>query len=192
MRRCRDGELVVHHDPRIDGRAIAELRRGDLPRYVPSLETALDACAGARVNVEVKNLRDGEEASYDPTGDFARAVVEAVGAARRSSEVIYSSFDFATCVALATAGPSPVGWLLDVDVDPTAAVDRASGAALAALNPYVGVVDGPLVARARAAGLGLNVWTVNAPADLASMFELAVDVVITDDPVLALALRPRS
>jgi len=46
----------------------------------------------------------------------------------------------------------------------------------------------PLVADAHAAGLAVNVWTVNAPGDLVAMAELGVDVVMTDRLVDALRL----
>ena len=189
VRRCSDGELVVHHDPRINGLAIAEQTSADLPAYVPSLADALAACAGRRVNVEVKNLLDALEASYDASGDFAREVVRAVDAAGRANDVIYSSFDLATCEVLADAGSSPVGWLLDVDVEPVGAIVRAAAAGLDAINPFVGVVDAALVDRARDVGLALNVWTVNVRDDLVAMLALGVDVVITDEPALAMALR---
>ena len=41
---------------------------------------------------------------------------------------------------------------------------------------------------ARQAGLALNVWTVNAPADLQAMVDLGVDAVITDRPAEAMAV----
>ena len=47
---------MVHHDAQLpDGRAIAELDRGELPATVATLDEALDACAGMGVNVEIKH-----------------------------------------------------------------------------------------------------------------------------------------
>ena len=48
-----------------------------------------------------------------------------------------------------------------------------------------------LVARAHDAGLAVNVWTVNADADLAAMVALGVDTVITDRVPAALAVARR-
>ncbi len=42
--------------------------------------------------------------------------------------------------------------------------------------------------RAQGAGLAVNVWTVNAPADLATFVELGVDGIITDRLVEALSI----
>lgn len=186
------GELVVHHDPRVGSLVIAEHRASELASYVPSLAAALAATVGLVVNVEVKNLLDPDEPTYDASGDFARSAVAAVAASGRDEDVIYSSFDFATCVALADASARPVGWLLDVADDPYASLAKAARAGLAAINPYVGLVDAELVARSRDLGLALNVWTVNAPNDLAAMLELGVDMIITDVPEVALAMRAPS
>ncbi len=192
VRQTLAGELVVHHDPRVGALVIAQHRASDLASYVPTLAAALAATTGLIVNVEVKNLLEPNEPTYDPSGDIARRVAAAVEASGRVGDVIYSSFDFATCAALAEVTTRPVGWLLDVADDPRAGLERAARAGLAGVNPYVGLVDADLVAMARGLGLALNVWTVNAPGDLAAMFDLGVDAVITDVPETALALRAAS
>src|SRR5580658_2392570 len=56
VRRTSDGRLVVVHDAEIPGTGAVHDRRADeLPAWVPGLEEALETCAGAIVNVEVKN-----------------------------------------------------------------------------------------------------------------------------------------
>lgn len=59
------------------------------------------------------------------------------------------------------------------------------------MHPFVTLVTADLVARAHAAGLAVNVWTVNDRAGLAAMVALGVDAVITDrlDDALAAARR---
>ncbi len=189
VRRSADGRLVVHHDPRVGDLVIAEHRASDLASYVPSLAAALVATRGVRVNVEVKNLLEADEPTYDPSGDFAEAVAAAVRDSGRENDVVYSSFDFATCTVLQRSSSRPVGWLLDWTLDQFDCLERAATAGFSAVNPYVGLVDAALVERARTLGLGLNVWTVNAPADLAAMLALGVEVIITDDPRTAMILR---
>ena len=66
VRRTADGVAVVHHDAVVPGvkgplppggaiveQGFAALRR--LAPWIPTLEEALDACAGMWVDVEVKN-----------------------------------------------------------------------------------------------------------------------------------------
>jgi glycerophosphoryl diester phosphodiesterase len=53
------------------------------------------------------------------------------------------------------------------------------------------VVDAPLVAAARQAGLRLAAWTVNTESDIRRVLDLGVDIVISDQPDLALRLAGR-
>src|SRR4051794_26258624 len=77
VRRSADGQLVVHHDPQVEGFGIiyehdfATLRtaRPD----VPTLAEALGACAGMIVNVEVKCL-PWEPDADTPEHEVVRAV----------------------------------------------------------------------------------------------------------------------
>src|SRR5271156_1966051 len=79
VRRTADGRLVVHHDAQIEGTgAIHALRARDLPPWVAGLEEALETCAGAAVNVEVKNAP--VEAGFDPAETLAAEVVRTLAA----------------------------------------------------------------------------------------------------------------
>jgi WhiB family redox-sensing transcriptional regulator len=65
VRRSADRALVVHHDAELaDGRVIVELSAADLPPDIPLLHTALDACAGMLVNIEIKNVE--VDVDFDP------------------------------------------------------------------------------------------------------------------------------
>ncbi len=191
VRRCRGGELVVHHDPSIAGRALADTPYAELDDYVPTLAGALGACAGMVVNVEIKNS-PADGAYYDATGDFARQVVDFLHLASWAQSCQVSCFDLATCRAVRAVDPAIyVGWLLAPGEDVAARLEAAVGAGLNALNPHYTGVDARLVAAAREARVELNVWTVNQPDDVKRMLVLGVDAVITDDPVGALALAGR-
>ena len=188
VRPTLDGSLVVHHDPVCEGLVVAQTDRRALPDYVPTLEEALESLAGVVVNVEIKNIRHFSEPSYDETGDFARQVVDLVHHLGRAPSVIISCFDLATCVVVRHLDSSiPVGWLV-WDVDPLEALVSAREAGLSAVNPHFSTVTSVVVARAREMGLDLNVWTVNAEADLRAMADLGVQRLITNEPALAMAL----
>jgi glycerophosphoryl diester phosphodiesterase len=49
----------------------------------------------------------------------------------------------------------------------------------------LGLVDGPTVATAHAAGLAVAAWTVAAEASLEVVLDAGVDTVITDDVAMA-------
>jgi glycerophosphoryl diester phosphodiesterase len=188
VRRTVGGALVVHHDPAIGELVIAEAGQGELPDYVPTLEQTMDALIGVRVNVEIKNVRDRSEPTYDETGDFARQVVSFLREARWAPAVIISCFDLATCgVVRSFDADIAIGWLL-WGVDLSSAMVQARAMGLNAVHPYFTTLSAPAIVQARELGLALNVWTVNGAEDIVAMAALGVDSIITDDPALALQL----
>ncbi len=58
-----------------------------------------------------------------------------------------------------------------------------------ALHPFVGFLGEPalgdLITQTRAAGVAVNVWTVNDEAEIARLAAAGVDAVITDVPDVA-------
>lgn len=180
VRLTADGALAVHHDAEIPGvGVIAELGVAELPAHVPLLADVLAVCEGMIVNVEIKN------APHDPGWDAGEAVAAltaaAIDEAGWTRRVIVSSFQVATLrAAQAADGRLPLGALWGFATEPEPALAEAAGSGFAAIHPFVASVDAPLVARAHAMGLGVNVWTVNAVPDLEAMVGLGVDAVITD------------
>jgi glycerophosphoryl diester phosphodiesterase len=192
VRRSADALLVVHHDPAVAGRALAATASTDLPPYIPTLTQALHACAGLRVNVEIKNIEHPTEPTYDATGEFARQVVDLLSQLGWTGSVVVSSFDLATCRAVRDADPALlVGWLLLPGSDVVARAAAARDDGFHAVHPHYRSVDRTTVEAAHAMGLAVNVWTVNRPEDIAAMLELGVDYLTSDDPATALALADR-
>lgn len=188
VRRTLDGELVIHHDPTIGALAIATTRYRELADHVVTLEAAMDALRGVRVNVEIKNSKEPSEATYDASGDLARQVVSYLERSNWTNESFISSFDLTTCVSAREYGAGMrVGWLL-WGIDPIRAIREAHQAQLHAVHPHFAVVNGAVVEMARANNLDVNVWTVNDAPDIESMAALGVASIITDNPVLALQL----
>ena len=185
VRRTRDRVLVVHHDPRAAGLVIAESTASLLPAYVPTLDEVLDVLRGVAVNVEIKNIQDPEEPTYDATGDFARDVVTHVRANDWTESVIISCFDIATCVMVRSFDHDiKVGWLVWLDALPEAML-KAHVLGLDAVHPPFARLGATDMQRAGELELEVNVWTVNDASDIRAMGELGVTSVITDDPALA-------
>lgn len=202
VRRTADGVLVVHHDAEVPGVGpIANVDRRDLPPWVPTLDEALESCAGVLVDVEVKH-----EAAVDPGRELAAAVAAALagrppwaaapGPGRTPAGVLVSSFDPGSLAVVTERAPEvPTGLLVDWTADAREALAAARRLGCTALHPFVTQVDASLVAAARGAAMALHVWTVNADADLAAMAALGADAVITDRVATALASagrRPRN
>jgi glycerophosphoryl diester phosphodiesterase len=185
VRQTLDGTLVVHHDPSIGDQIIAKSGRRTLPSYVPTLEEALDALRGVRVNVEIKNSRAPSEPGYDESGDLARRVVTTVRDLGWNDSVSISCFDLATCAVVRSFDRDiTVDWLL-WDVALSDAMIRAHVLGLNAINPHFSMVDANAVAQARELELDVNVWTVNSRDDLERMVSFGVASIISDDPGLA-------
>jgi glycerophosphoryl diester phosphodiesterase len=184
VRETLDGELVIHHDAAANGLVIAQTKRTDLPSYIPNLEEALSVLTGLVVNVELKNSRNPNEPTYDETGDSARRVVTAIHDAGRSNDVIVTCFDLATCAVVRSFDHDvTVGWLI-WNVDLATAFVQAHVLGFNAVNPHYSLVTPGAMRESRALQLNVNVWTVNAPTDIAAMSALGVTSIITDDPVL--------
>ena len=75
-------------------------------------------------------------------------------------------------------------FLTDIDAGLAQAVDEG----WSAVHPFVTEAGPELVKRAQAAGLAVNVWTVNARHDLSALVELGVEAIITDHLAEALSI----
>ena len=188
-RRTADGVLVVHHDALLpDGRAIVDLAAADLPGWVPTLAAALDACAGMGVNIEIKNNRPDPD--HDPDEFVAEQTVALLAERGGRDEVLISSFNPATLVRIRERAPHLATALLVVEP----AVDVVEGLVAAghsALHPYDWFVDEDLVTRCHAAGIAVNVWTVDDPDRMQQLLDHGVDGLCTNVPALARELIPR-
>ncbi|HET8930380.1 MAG TPA: glycerophosphodiester phosphodiesterase [Acidimicrobiales bacterium] len=185
VHRAGDGRLVVHHDAHLaDGRAIIDLDRAALPETVPTLAESLEACAGLRVNIEIKNIPG--EPDYDEAGLVAAGVVTLVREMELVDRVIVSSFNYddiahvrALDVDIAT------GWLV-LGVDH---LEMLLGHVVAdrhtALHPPAEVTTPEVVAAAHRLGILVNTWTVDDPNRIVELAAAGVDAVITNDPAAA-------
>jgi glycerophosphoryl diester phosphodiesterase len=193
--RCATGEVVVAHDEdtrrvagvslRVPDSPLAALRSLDVGAWkgdrfrgerMPLLSDVLEAFPGAVVNVELKSR--GRDLR------LAEAAARVVARAGAEGRVVVSSFDWRLVVAFRLAAPEvPVGLLFDAErawrVRLFAAI-RLLGPS--AVHPERGLVT-PARARAWASrGLAMNVWTVDDPAEAASLARLGAAALITNVP----------
>ena len=188
VRLTSDGALAIHHDPLIDGLGpVAGLTVPELPGHVPLLADALAVCEGMVVNVEIKN--DPGQPGHDPGETVAAVTAAAIAEAGWIDGVIVSSFQASTLRAVQAADSRlalGILWpfLTDIDAGLAHAVDEG----WSAVHPFVTEAGPELVKRAQAAGLSVNVWTVNARHDLSALVELGVEAIITDHLAEALSI----
>lgn len=156
--------LIVSHDPPAGSASL-------------TLDEALDACAGRVVlNVEVKALRD-EANAYGAGARVASVIAE------RGVDAYVSSFWWPALDGAREHGPAVRrAYVYASYAETEVLVARAAAAGLWALHPNHTFVTLELVARAHAAGLRVNAWTANEPADIAALMAAGVDGICSDFP----------
>lgn len=194
VRRTADGHAVINHDPEVmvDGvrRAIVSFTRAELPERMIDLDTALDACAGASVNIEIKNWVDDPD--HDPTCTLADEVCRIVGArAEPAGRWFVSSFDLATIDRVRTLRPDIATAYLTAG-DPDRDLDAVIASGHRLWHPWFGTVTAAHIRRAHLAGIGVNVWTCDDPDEIDRLLAAGVDGICTNVPDVALARRTRS
>jgi len=199
VRRTADGTLVAWHRARARGRAVASVSYGRLCALagyeVPRLAAVMALLAGRAVcHLDLKDA-----------GCAAAAVAQAAGVAGPAG-VIATTGDAALAAALRRAFPAvPVGLTAGGDLAETARyrlrracmprlsrLDRvlAAGAGWAVLHHRL--AGAALLAECRARGIRTMVWTVNGDRELTRWLATpGVDVLVTDCPARAVALRGR-
>lgn len=188
-----DGDIVVIHDPSLhrvtsgmDGRSVETLHRRDLNAVdlggnerVPPLADVLEWARGrgAKVNVELK-------ADVTRRARFVLSLARLVAAQPRAPEwILFSSFDPRLVLAMALLVPSvPAGWLVERRKPLPSRVQGQHFVRAAAVHPERTLVTRERIQPWKAAGLGVNVWTVNDPEEARKLDALGVDSIITDEP----------
>jgi len=194
VRTTRDGEMVVHHDGAPSGGpVIADTPFADLRAAwpaIPTLAEALDEGRGMLVNVEIKNLP--WEPGFDADERTADAVVDLLADRGHADRVIVSSFNLPSVDRIRERLPDLDTALLFTR---SAAFEQMIAVAVErghrALHPEVRGLDADAgadwLAAAHAAGLAVNVWTVNDTADVLRLAGFGVDGLVTDVPDVTLA-----
>ena len=193
VRFSADHQLVVHHDSIIKGLgAIIDLHRTDLPEYVPTLPDALSICRvhGLNVNIEIKNEKG--EPGFDSTCALADAVVELLQEYPEQQRLAYliSSFHEPTLARVRALDPTmATAYLFSLPVPTVKSVIRRSvGGGYLALHPWWRCCTLRLIESAHEAGLRVNTWTVNDPAQMRVLIANGIDAIVTDVPDVASAM----
>jgi glycerophosphoryl diester phosphodiesterase len=202
----RDGEVVVLHDPTLDRtttgrgpvreRTWAELAavalRGAPAERVPRLRDVLElrrppGAPGLLLEVKV----DASGARYPGIEERIVGLLDETGLTARTTVM---AFEWDTLERVRALVPALrlTALLTRRGAERLGGVERA--VRLAATKAHdLGIertlLSAETVATARAAGLTIGVWTVNAPDELRAALASGVDYVTTDRPDLALQLR---
>ncbi|MDX2290981.1 MULTISPECIES: glycerophosphodiester phosphodiesterase [Streptomyces] len=195
VRPSRDGVPYVLHDAMLDRTTDGT---GHIGKLTSAQIDALDAgswfapaYAGARVPTLAAQLADlrerGGRLLLDITGtrgrkDIAR-IIQTVKEQRMMDRVLVQSFFPESLKYVHTLAPEvPMGLLRDkLDEDPVSVV-KELGATAYNVSDRSLATRPEVVAELHAAGISVNVWTVNDPARWRALADLGVDGIITDRP----------
>jgi glycerophosphoryl diester phosphodiesterase len=195
--RCATGEVVVIHDEEttrtcgerltVPDAPLAALRRLDAGSWkgarfrgerIPLLREVLEALPGAVVNVELKGRAGRADRG------LAAAVAGIVADAGAAGRVIVSSFDFALVQAFREAAPRvPTGLLFEPAWHRALRIPLATAwLRPSALHPALGLCTPRRLAGWVAAGWAINVWTVDAPEEVARLTRAGVAGLVCNGP----------
>lgn len=195
---AKDGTLVVMHDDTVDRTtdgtgavghmSLEALRRLDAgARFgaafagerVPLLEEVCALLAGTAtvLNIEIK--------ASPPHADVPRTVVGLLRRCGREQRYVVSSFDLQALLAVRAVAPAVTLALIGKgpEILPLALQHR-----LPWIHGAHETVDAALVAAAHAAGIRVNIWTMDDPARLPHWCAVGVDKICTNRPGELLAV----
>ncbi len=192
----RDGAIVITHDEQLSGlggegeiadAGLAELRRLDAGQgqRIPLLEEVLDRF-GPQIPFNLE-LKTGSRGEYPGLEEQTLAAVRERGLL---ASTLFSSFSDRVLARLRALEPAA---RLAVLVSPRHAsrpFERAAAVAAEAVNPWQGLVDRAWMDAARAAGLRVIPYTVDAPDRQLALLELGVAGLFTNFPDRLRALVP--
>lgn len=186
VRRSRDDVLIVSHDAHLpDGRFIVEHDYDELPEWLPTLAEALEACEGAKVNLEIKN--EPVDPDYDAAHQISDATVGLALAFRDPEDLLITSFNLDTVKRIrGVNGDIAVGFVTGFDVlQIKMLLDAALEAEMDVIVPWDGTVDRRFIERAHGHDLPVYTWTVNHADRMRELIDMGIDGLITDVPDLA-------
>jgi glycerophosphoryl diester phosphodiesterase len=188
LHRTRDGAIVVTHDEELAGlggrgeiaeATLAEVRSLDAGggERVPTLDELLDGF-GSRIALNLE-LKRGVHDDYEGLEAATLAALEKRGLLEAT---LFSSFYDPVLARLRDLSARARLGLLISRRYPDRWADRARRVGAEALHPELALVTPELVRAAHDAGLAVNVYTVDAPGELARLIDLGVDGIFTNHP----------
>lgn len=180
-----DGEIVVNHDEKIDGKSIQnstydqikdiKLSNGE---SLPKLSDMLDLLSkntAMKLIIEIKT-HSSEEKQTAAT----QAVVSAVQQKGLGDHVEYIAFSYETCAGIVASGPTAIVSYLGGDKTPA----ELAKSHISGLDYQLKIFKNnpSWIREAHAAGLTVNMWTLNNNSDMVNGIAMGADYITTDKP----------
>ena len=162
--------------------APSEQLRRMLPQRLMTLEEVLlhPSLQKMPINIEIKD-HSGKKINTQVT----ECVLEVVQKSKAVQRVLISSFNHDYLVIAKNCASSVSTAALQERSHPKNLVDYLQALGVAAYHPSDDITDACLIKKLRAAGLGINVFTVNSNTRKQDLFSMGATAVITDYPKLS-------
>lgn len=153
----------------------------EMPQNVMTLEEILlhPSLRKIPINIEIKDHR-GKQQDKNVT----ECVVEVIRRTNSTTRVLISSFNHDYLVIAKNCAPAISTAALQHRFHPRNLVDYLKSLGVAAYHPSDDITDASLIKKLRAAGLGINVYTVNSKKRQHELFAMGATAVFTDFPKL--------
>jgi glycerophosphoryl diester phosphodiesterase len=199
----RDGKLVVMHDNTLDRTtsgcgpvieySLKEVKKLDAGswfnpifagQHVPELEEVLDLINGkVLVNIEIKPHTD---AACHPSRAIERQVVELIKRKKIQDVVLISSFDRNILEKIASLKNPPALALISRDPADSSTLAFCKRLKIFSWHPSPVILTSDQVEAMHAEGLKVFPYNVDTPQQFKQMFDMQVDGLISNDPLLVI------
>lgn len=186
-----DDSLIVNHDPQYHNQVIEKTTFAELARFplangepLPTLQQYLEA--GLQNNTSTRLVLEIKPSgiSKDRGRLIATRVVQLVQQLKAAPMIVYISFDFDILLQLKQLDRTTVTQYLAGNKSPQEL--KAAGIEGADYHISVFRKHPEWIKEAREAGIVLNTWTVNDPADMDWLLQEGFPFITTNEPALLL------
>lgn len=184
-----DGEIIVNHDPEIDGLKISKNTYRMLCGHLlgngekrPTFDEYLAQAAKAPKTVLVVEFKKQDDEKTEE--ELVKKALKALKAhgLYDPSRIAFISFSHYICKRIAVLCPEFVNQYLEGDIAPS--VLASEGINGIDYKYTVFAAHPEWVKEAHDHGMSVNVWTVNKAKDMKKFIELGVDAITTNEPLL--------
>ncbi len=184
-----DGEVVVHHDPTVEGHKINDNTYGFLSTFklangetIPTLDEYLNQgalCPATMLVLEIKkqSSKEIEDALVDKCVDILKR-----HDLFDKNKVMFISFSMNETLRVVSKAPGFTVQYLDGGKSPKELHELGINGMDYHYNEFYKHPE--WVKQAHDLGMSVNVWTVNKEKDIKAMIDLGVDCITTNDPLL--------
>jgi glycerophosphoryl diester phosphodiesterase len=153
----------------------------EMPQTIMTLEEVLlhQSLRKIPINIEIKDHRGKEQ--HKKVTEYVLEVILKTNSATR---VLISSFNHDYLVIAKNCAPTVSTAALQQRFHPRNLVDYLKSLGVAAYHPADEITDASLIKKLRAAGLGINVYTVNSIKRQQELFAMGATAIFTDYPKL--------